>query len=68
MTQAQRVLQYMEQFGGITQNEATKYIGCTDLAGAVYQLKKNGHVIGGGMDSRTQPLRRPRPLQKVSPY
>ena len=42
-----RVYQYMETYGGITQNEATKYIGCTDLAGAVRDLKKDGHVISG---------------------
>lgn len=42
-----RVYQYMETYGGITQNEATKYIGCTDLAGAVRDLKKDGHIISG---------------------
>ncbi len=43
--QYMRVLDYMRTHGGITQNEATKYIGCSDVAGAVYKLKKHGYTI-----------------------
>lgn len=43
----ERVYQYMETYGGITQNEANKYIGCSDLAGTIRDLKKDGHIISG---------------------
>ena len=46
-TYKKMVLQYMRVYGSITQVEASDKIGCTDLAGIVYKLKKDGHVIVG---------------------
>lgn len=50
-TQAQRVLQYMEDFGSITQFEALKDLGVMRLASRVSELKKNGYPITGKMDT-----------------
>lgn len=44
-TQAQRVLDYIEQFGSITQYEAMKDLGIMRLASRVSELKKKGHSI-----------------------
>ena len=44
-TQAQRVLAYMEEFGGITQFEAMKDLGVMRLASRISELKKNGYKI-----------------------
>lgn len=41
-TQAQRVLDYMEQFGGTTQFEAIRDLGCMRLASRISDLKKAG--------------------------
>lgn len=44
-TQAQRVLGYMEEHGGITQFEALKELGVMRLASRISELKKHGHSI-----------------------
>lgn len=44
-TQAQRVLDYMERFGGITQFEAIRDLGCMRLASRISDLKKQGFQI-----------------------
>lgn len=46
-TQAERVLSYMRDFGGITQLEALKDIGCMRLASRISDLKKQGYLIKG---------------------
>lgn len=48
-TQAQRVLDYIEKFGSITQYEALKDLGIMRLASRVSELKKGGHNIKGDM-------------------
>lgn len=44
-TQAQRVLEYIEEFGGITQLEALKDLGVMRLASRISDLKKMGYPI-----------------------
>lgn len=44
-TQAQRVLDYMNQFGSITQYEALQDLGVMRLASRVSELKKQGFPI-----------------------
>ena len=44
-TQAQRVLDYMDEFGGITQLDALKELGVMRLASRISDLKKAGHPI-----------------------
>lgn len=44
-TQAQRVLDYMDTFGGITQLEALKDLGVMRLASRISDLKKQGYPI-----------------------
>lgn len=44
-TQAQRVLEYMDIFGGITQLEALQELGVMRLASRISDLKKQGYPI-----------------------
>ena len=44
-TQAQMVLEYIEQFGSITQLEALKDLGVMRLASRISDLKKQGYPI-----------------------
>lgn len=44
-TQAQRVLDYMQEFGSITQLEALKDLGVMRLASRISDLKKDGYII-----------------------
>ena len=48
-TQAQRVLEYIETFGSITQHEAMIDLGIMRLASRVSELKKQGYTITGEM-------------------
>lgn len=43
MTQCERILQYIEENGSITALEATREIGCTQLAARLCDLKKMGY-------------------------
>lgn len=45
MTQTERVLKYMRDFGSITQLEAIRDISCMRLAARIDDLKREGHVI-----------------------
>lgn len=44
-TQAERILDYMEQFGSITQYDALKDLGVMRLASRISDLKKQGVPI-----------------------
>lgn len=44
-TQAQRVLDYIERFGSITQHEALIDLGVARLASRISELKKKGYNI-----------------------
>lgn len=48
-TQAQRVLDYMEKHGSITQIEALSELGILRLASRISDLKKRGYKIDGKM-------------------
>ena len=45
MTQRERVLEYMKDFGSISSMEAFKDLGVTRLSAVVFDLKKDGHPI-----------------------
>lgn len=45
MTQAQRILDYIDQFGSITQFEAMRDLGVMRLASRISDLKKGGYPI-----------------------
>lgn len=47
MTQAQRVLEYIRQFGSITQLEALRDLGVMRLASRISDLRKMGYNIVG---------------------
>ena len=44
-TQNQRILDYMAEFGGITQLEALRDLGCMRLASRISDLRRLGHNI-----------------------
>ncbi len=46
-TQATRVLEYMREYGGITQLEALQELGVMRLASRVSDLKRSGYSIVG---------------------
>lgn len=48
-TQCDKVLQYMSQFGSITQLEALADIGCMRLASRISDLRNRGYAIGRRM-------------------
>ena len=50
-TQAQRVLEYIEEFGSITQLEALKDLGVMRLASRISDLKKQGIPIKSDMET-----------------
>lgn len=45
MTQAERIEQYMIEFGGITQLEALRDLGVMRLASRISDMRKNGVKI-----------------------
>lgn len=44
-TQAQRILDYIERFGSITQYEALQDLGVMRLASRISELRSDGHAI-----------------------
>ena len=45
MTQGDRIIQYMQDFGSITPLEAMFDLGCMRLASRISELKKRGYEI-----------------------
>ena len=45
MTQSQRVLDYINRCGSITQKEASEHLGVARLASRVNDLRRAGHPI-----------------------
>lgn len=50
-TQAERVLDYIEQFGSITQLEALQDLGVMRLASRISDLKKQGYPIKSDVEA-----------------
>lgn len=44
-TQAQRIIDYIEQFGSITQYQALKDLGVMRLASRISELRRDGYEI-----------------------
>lgn len=53
ITQAMRVLNYIEKYGSITQLEALNELGIMRLASRVSDLKKQGYPITGKLETVT---------------
>ena len=51
MKQTERILQYMHDFGSITQLEAMQDIGCMRLDARIADLKRDGHAIRREMET-----------------
>lgn len=45
MTQIEAIVEYMRKHGGITQSEATTYIGCSRLAARISDIKHLGYPV-----------------------
>ena len=50
-TQAERILDYIDQFGSITQLDALRDLGVFRLASRISDLKRQGHPITGKMEA-----------------
>lgn len=48
-TQCQRIVEYLNTFGGITCLDAESKLGCQRLAARIADLKKKGYVIESEM-------------------
>lgn len=48
-TQSERILDYMNEHGGITQYEALEKLGVMRLASRISDLRRNGYVISSKM-------------------
>lgn len=51
MTQCERILQYIDENGSITQLDALREFGCMRLASRISDLKKAGYPIRGKMET-----------------
>lgn len=49
MTQCEKVLEYMKDFGSITPLDAIRDIGCMRLASRIADLREQGYAIGRRM-------------------
>ena len=45
MTQNQRIIKYIRQYGSITQAEAANDLGCYRLGARIWELKRDGYKI-----------------------
>ena len=59
MTQAEKVLKYMDTFGSITQREALNVLGVARLASRVNDLRKAGHPIVSEVETGTNKFGEP---------
>ena len=53
ISQKQRILKYMNDFGSITTYDAFKDIGCTKLTTRISELRQEGYLIIGTAESST---------------
>lgn len=51
LTQCQKILQYMNEYGGITPIDALREFGCMRLASRITDLKRSGVAINKEMVS-----------------
>ena len=51
MTQHQRIIQYMQDFGSITPMEAFSELGITKLATRIGEIAQRGHGISREMET-----------------
>ena len=45
VTQCEKILQYMNEYGGITPIDALREFGCMRLASRITDLKRKGYII-----------------------
>lgn len=51
MTQNERILRHLRDYGSITQREATEEYGCQRLAARIGELRKAGYQINSKMET-----------------
>lgn len=51
MTQNDRILKYMRDFGSISPVEAMQDLGCMRLGARIFELKQAGHAIRREMET-----------------
>lgn len=65
-TQAQRVLDYIDQFGSITQLEALRDLGVMRLASRISDLKRMGYPIKSEFETVKNRLGEPCQIKRYS--
>ena len=45
MNQNERIIAYMREYGGITQDEAGRCLGCARLASRISEIKRQGYSV-----------------------
>lgn len=51
MTQCEKIVQYMRDFGSISTLEAFRDIGCTRLSGRIHDLRRQGYDIESNFET-----------------
>lgn len=51
MTQQQRIIQYMRDFGSITPMDAFRDLGITKLATRISEMTRNGQAVSRNMET-----------------
>lgn len=52
LTQCERILQYIEETGSISQLEALEHFGCMRLASRMCDIKKMGYTVTKRMEKK----------------
>lgn len=52
VTQCQRIIDYIKQFGSITTMDAFSELGCTRLGSRIHDLRKEGYIIHSKSETR----------------
>lgn len=52
VTQCQRIIDYINQFGSITTMDAFSELGCTRLGSRIHDLRKEGYIIHSKSETR----------------
>ena len=52
MNRSERVYEYMREFGSITTLDAFRDLGCTRLACAISEMKREGHSVRKTYETR----------------
>lgn len=65
ISQQQRIRDYINEHGSITQMDATFILGCTKLSTRISEMRRNGENIVGEMETGKKQMGRNLPLYEI---